>query len=107
MSHTSKSDEIESAVAKIRELRAAIAEAERQVSDCLAKRAFEVEMLASLQNQSKTDANKEYQNTAARAYRLGIRAWNLSIIAFEKDIDEYQFEIDEILERIPEARMDH
>lgn len=107
MGHNLEFPDVDSAAAAIRDLKAAIVEAESQIADCLEKRAFEVEMLASLQIQPKIEANKEYLKTAARAYRLGIKAWNLSIIAYEKDIDAYQFEIDEILEHIPEARMDH
>lgn len=107
MNQTLKFDDVDSAIATIRELRTEIIDAETQIADCQKKRALEKEMQASLLAQSKTEANKEYLKTAARACRLGIKAWNLSITAFEKDINAYKFEIDEIRQRIPEARMDH
>ena len=107
MNRTLKFDEVDSAVAEIRDLRTAIIEAETKIADCLKETALEKEMLASLHLQSKTEANREYLKTAARACRLGIKSWNLSITAAKKDIDAYQFEIEEIRQRIPEARTDH
>ncbi len=107
MNHDLELSDVDSAAAEIRDLRAAIIEAEYQIADCLKHLAFEKEMLISLLAQSKDTENSESVKAAARAFRLGIKAWKLSITAFENDIGAYQFDIDEILERIPEARGDH
>ncbi len=105
MTHHNESPE--TAMAAIRNLTAAKAEAEDQIANCLRSLASEKSILDSLLDEPESHANKEYLKAAKKACRLGIKAWNASIAAYQNDVDTHNVEIDAILKRTHEARLSH
>ena len=99
--------EVECAVAAIRSLTRAMAEAEAQIAECHKHLTLEEAMLAALMAQTKSSTNDENLKGRKKACRLSIKAWKLSLGAYRSDIDTYRMDINDIVMRHPEARMNN
>ena len=99
--------EVDCAVATIRSLTKAMADAEAQIAECHKRQTLAEEMLAALMAQAKTATNDEDLKARKKACRLSIKAWKLSLVAYQSDIDTCRMDINDIVMRYPEARMDN